>query len=75
MSRDLKREREIARAEQAMDGGLKKWKPHRERPPRARLDAPDAGRWLRLAERDRLENTESDVEGGVSGCFIDEFSR
>jgi hypothetical protein len=75
VSRDLKREREIARAEQAAEGGLQKWKPQHVRVRTRRAEAPDAGRWLRLAERESQEMAEKDVEAGVSGCFLDEFSR
>ena len=75
--RDLKREREIARAEQ--EGGLKKWKPprivHAVRVAIAREshNAVSTEEWLRRAEREKREIERSEVETAISPCKLKEF--
>lgn len=76
--RDLKREREIARAEQEA-APLKKWKPpkivHAVRTAIAREshNAVSTEEWLRRAEREKREIERSEVETSVSPCKLKEF--
>lgn len=57
--RDLKREREIALALRAEDGG-KKWCPKREPAPRERFKRPNTRQWLKVAEAEAAERAEAD---------------